>query len=374
MEGLRQNTQVSIIIPIYNAEKYLRRCLDSILKQTHTCLEIVLIDDGSTDASKNICEDYCNRDCRFRYVYQENQGAAVARNNGIDHAMSEYLTFLDADDSIEPMFVEHILTEMLATDSDMGICDINYVNSVTADKQVSKIRFSGRTASANNTNNIFNTVRTFIWGKIYKSKLFANIRFPDLNFFEDLATVPFIAAIASQIVHVPLPLINYYRHHVGSLSENSCNTGDLVAALELLGERLRAANLYDNFADEYKKMFMGQLRFLYRRFGSMQQEESLDNLIRVKEYVLNVFPSLYPLTVHKFYIESTDTLLIHAADKAVLFNDQIIDNIDSADYSIYFNDSIASDFTKPCIKVKRPNATDEESAAYDIAEDIIMTF
>lgn len=372
MGDLRWHTQVSIIIPIYNAEKYLCRCLDSVIKQTHACMEVLLIDDGSTDTSKNICEDYCNRDCRFRYIYQANQGAAVARNTGIDCATSEYVTFLDSDDSIEPMFVEQILGEMLVTKADMGICDIHYINSDTDEKQFSKIRFSDKTANSNNNKSVFNTVRVFIWGKIYKRELFANIRFPDLKFFEDGSTVPFLAAIAKQIVYIPLPLINYYRHRSDSLSENMSTIGDFIEALDILGERLRTANIYDAFVDEYKKMCMGQLRFLYRRFGNMKQQETLDDLNKLKEYVLNVFPVLYPLTAHKFYIDSDDSLLIQAADKAVLFNDQLVNNIDIADYVICFGDCTTEGFSKPIIKLNRPENFDEESAAYDMAEEIIM--
>lgn len=374
MGELWQHTQVSIIIPIHNAEQYLRRCLDSVINQTHACLEVLLIDDGSTDASKTICEDYIRRDCRFRYVYQINQGAAIARNIGIDCVTSEYLTFLDSDDSMEPMFIEQIVKEMLVTDSDIGLCDIYYVNSDTAEKQVSRIRFTGKTASAGNTKNIFNTVRTFIWGKIYRRKLFDKIRFPDLKFFEDLATVPFMAAIASQIVYIPLPLINYYRNRNDSLSENICNTSDLIEALNLLGSRLRVAKLYGDFVENYKKMCMGQLRFLYRRFGDRKQEEVFEQLSMLKKYVINVFPMLQPLTACNFYIENDDRLLVQAIDKAVLFKEQLVKNIDAADYVICFNDCTIMEFSKPIIIVKRPENLDEESAAYDIAEEIVTSF
>lgn len=372
MGDLQQHTQVSVIIPIYNAEKYLRRCLDSVINQTHACMEVLLIDDGSTDASKNICEDYCNRDCRFRYVYQENQGAAVARNTGIDCATSEYITFLDSDDSMDPIFVERILGEMLATKADMGICDIYYISSCTDEKQISKIRFSDKTANANNTKSVFNTVRVFIWGKIYKRELFANIRFPNLKFFEDGSTIPFLAAISNQIVYIPLPLINYYRHRTDSLSENMFNIGDFIEALGILGERLRKVNLYNTFVDEYKKMCMGQLRFLYRRFGNKRNEKTLADLNKLKEYVLSVFPVLYPLTAHKFYINSGDSLLIQAADKAVLFNDQLVNNINIADYVICYSDCAPKAVSKPIIKLDRPDNFAEESVEYDMAEEIIM--
>jgi len=374
MVDLRQRTQVSIIIPIHNAEQYLRRCLDSVMNQTHACLEVMLIDDGSTDRSKSICEEYVRQDCRFQYIYQMNQGAAIARNAGIDCATSEYVTFLDSDDSMEPGFVKQVLTEMLMTGSDIGICDINYVDNETAEKEVSRIRFYGKTASASKTKSIFNTVRTFIWGKIYKRELFDKIRFPNLKFFEDLSIVPFMAAIANQIVYIPLPLINYFRNRNGSLSENAYNIGELIRALDLLGSFLRSSMLYDDFTDSYKKMCMAQLRFTYRRFENRKQENVLEQLCKLKEYVLNLFPQLYPLTECSFYIERDNHLLAQAIDKAVLYNDQIVDNIEVSNYIICFSDCVTEGVSQPTIAIKRPEHMDEESAAYDIAEEIIMAF
>ena len=91
---------ISIIVPVYNVEEYLEECLESICKQTYTDIEVVLVNDGSTDGSKEICEKYCRQDSRFKLINQENQGQSAARNNGVSFSTGEYITFVDSDDVI----------------------------------------------------------------------------------------------------------------------------------------------------------------------------------------------------------------------------------------------------------------------------------
>ena len=90
---------ISVIIPVYNVEKYLHRCLDSVIEQTYKNLEVILIDDGSTDHSGEICDDYAAKDVRIHVIHQENQGVSAARNKGLDNVKGEYITFVDSDDS-----------------------------------------------------------------------------------------------------------------------------------------------------------------------------------------------------------------------------------------------------------------------------------
>ena len=100
---------VSVIVPVYNAEQYLRPCLDSVLAQTYPTLEVILVDDGSTDASAGICREYCEKDGRFRLIRKENGGASSARNRGLDNATGTYLYFLDSDDEIVPEAIEKLV-------------------------------------------------------------------------------------------------------------------------------------------------------------------------------------------------------------------------------------------------------------------------
>ncbi|MBP3602570.1 MAG: glycosyltransferase family 2 protein [Lachnospiraceae bacterium] len=118
------NQLVSIIIPIFNADKYLERCLESVLSQTYYNLDIILIDDGSTDNSKKICEKYRDKDQRITYIYQLNKGNTAARKTGMSMARGKYVTFVDADDWIEPNCIEALLLEVIKSKADVVMSNI----------------------------------------------------------------------------------------------------------------------------------------------------------------------------------------------------------------------------------------------------------
>ena len=115
--------KVSIIVPVYNAEKYLHRCIDSILRQTLTDIEVILVDDGSFDSSGKICEEYARKDSRLQVIHQKNAGVAVARNTGLDIASGEYIAFVDSDDYIEPNMYQSMMQVANQYDCDVVLCD-----------------------------------------------------------------------------------------------------------------------------------------------------------------------------------------------------------------------------------------------------------
>lgn len=119
---MNQENMVSIIIPVYNAEKYLHRCVDSVLKQTYQNLEILLIDDGSEDGSGAICDEYADQDCRVRVIHKENTGVSDTRNVGLDSASGEYILFVDSDDYIDEVMVENLFDRALKDNSDIVMC------------------------------------------------------------------------------------------------------------------------------------------------------------------------------------------------------------------------------------------------------------
>ena len=113
---------VSIIVPIYNTERYLNKCLESIRTQTYSDIEVIMIDDGSTDSSKNIANSYVKRDDRFRLLAQENAGVSAARNHGLDVAQGEYILFVDSDDWLEPQMIEKLVHNMIEYSTDISAC------------------------------------------------------------------------------------------------------------------------------------------------------------------------------------------------------------------------------------------------------------
>ena len=117
---------VSIIVPIYNTARYLPACLDSIIAQTHHNLEIILIDDGSTDHSGQIADNYAKKDSRIKVTHQKNQGQSAARNLGLTMIKGEYVSFLDSDDEIKPTFIEKLLTPLVNSNASLSVCGMHY--------------------------------------------------------------------------------------------------------------------------------------------------------------------------------------------------------------------------------------------------------
>ena len=124
-----KNPLITVIVPVCNVAKYLRRCLDSVISQTYQNLEIICVDDGSTDHSSEICEQYALKDERVKVFHQENQGVSAARNKGLDMVAGEYITFVDSDDYIQSDMLERLYSELSKSEASYVICGYNVVNS-----------------------------------------------------------------------------------------------------------------------------------------------------------------------------------------------------------------------------------------------------
>lgn len=122
-----ETTTVSIIVPVFNVEKYLPKCLDSILAQTHHQLEVILIDDGSTDESSHLADEYSLKDKRIRVIHQDNGGVSVARNVGLDMATGDFVAFMDGDDWVDVNWIESQLETLKKWDADIAVCGCELV-------------------------------------------------------------------------------------------------------------------------------------------------------------------------------------------------------------------------------------------------------
>ena len=133
---MEQSALISVIVPVYNVEPYLPRCIDSILAQTYSNLEVILVDDGAKDASGAICDDYAGKESRIKVIHKENGGLSSARNAGIDIARGEYLAFVDSDDWIEPDAYEYMLEQMLQSGAKLACAGRYDVNGETGEKKI----------------------------------------------------------------------------------------------------------------------------------------------------------------------------------------------------------------------------------------------
>nr|WP_297705745.1 glycosyltransferase [uncultured Butyrivibrio sp.] len=179
---------ISIICPVYNVEKYLVRCISSLICQTYANIEIILVDDGSTDNSGKICDDYAGKDNRISVIHKENGGLSSARNTGIDVASGDYILFVDSDDSISPRIIEDFYARIIDTESDMVIGGIKrvdeqgkYLDSLDwgEDAVVSKHEYWVRFFEQKNG------LGVVVNGKLYKKRIFDDLRFDEGKIFED---------------------------------------------------------------------------------------------------------------------------------------------------------------------------------------------
>lgn len=206
---------ISIIIPIYNLEIYLENCIDSIIKQTYKNLEIILVDDCSTDGSINICRTYEKRDKRVKVIKKmRNEGAGMARNAGIDIAQGQYIMFVDGDDFIAYDCVEEIYAILIESQGDIAMClgkpvyDFERIASMEAEKLTNYECMSSVQALENICYQ--RKITPGPWGKIFKSELFKNLRFPDTG-YEDLAIMYRLIDKARLIVFSPVEKYYYLQ-------------------------------------------------------------------------------------------------------------------------------------------------------------------
>ena len=192
---MNAETLISVIVPVYNVERYLEKCVASICAQTYKKLEIILVDDGSTDSSGTICDKLAKEDSRIVVIYQKNAGLSEARNAGLEIAKGEYLGFIDSDDYIVPQMYEKMLGRIYTDGSDMALCSFvkvdEYGNQLGSVMHLSDSVISGKDAFLRISENAkFNYGYILAWNKLYKKELFNAVRFPVGKVNEDLFTIP----------------------------------------------------------------------------------------------------------------------------------------------------------------------------------------
>ena len=185
---------ITLVIPVYNVEAYLLDCLESVRKQRFQDFEAILIDDGSTDGSGAICNQYAKRDSRFRAIHQENKGLSDARNSGIEQAAGEYISFLDSDDFIGDQYLSYLYGLITEAQADISVCGFaevdaagNRVKSSETLKPSARLyqgAESGLRALLKEK-----SITTAAWGKLYRTELFREVRFPSGRYHEDIFTI-----------------------------------------------------------------------------------------------------------------------------------------------------------------------------------------
>ena len=237
---------ISVIVPIYNVEEYLVRCLESLKIQTYPDYEVLMIDDGSTDSSGMIAESFADND-KFRYFRQKNQGQGAARNTGIEKAKGKYLAFVDSDDWVSKDYLKTMYDALVSADADVTNCHTEYVwssgkhapNPVTnlpEEKTTDILKFLENTSFAS-------------WNKLYKKELFDDIRFPVKMKYEDYACIPQVIGRAKSVICIEDTLYYYFQRD-NSTIHSSENLRDMLKAQRIL-ESSSLAEKYPQVLQRY---------------------------------------------------------------------------------------------------------------------------
>jgi len=181
-----EQAKISIIVPVYQVDKYLRRCLDSIVNQTYKNLEIILVEDGSSDNSPAICEEYAQKDGRIIVIHQHNQGVSVARNTGLDMVTGDYIGFVDSDDWVELDMYEKLYKAIIENEADISIAGCYWeTQRERAERPVDFVKYHSPTTMLEGTIFGKNIAISAVWSKLYRKKLFEITRFVPNVYSED---------------------------------------------------------------------------------------------------------------------------------------------------------------------------------------------
>lgn len=284
------NVLISVILPIYNISEYLDKCMNSLLSQTYTNLEFVMVDDGSTDGCKEICDLYLDVDKRIKVFHKENGGLSDARNYGIICSRGEYITCIDPDDFVDNDYIEYLFYLIKKYNSKMSICQhrIMYDNGIikelgsSGDEKIETERCLERML-------YHDVIDTSAWAKLYHRSLFENVKYPKGKIFEDIATTYALMMKCDRIAVGYESKYTYIFHNNSIVnSEFKPNKFDLIEMTDKM-----ANDIIKSFPNLERAIIRRQV---YARFSTLNQmlncygyDEQRKSIIKfIKKYKLQV--------------------------------------------------------------------------------------
>ncbi len=210
---MAKNPLITIIVPVYKVEKYLDKCVNSILGQTYTNIEILLIDDGSPDQCGSMCDSYSLLDSRIKVVHKKNGGLSDARNAALDIMTGDYVTFVDSDDYLDVDYISRLYLSLLQNEADISVCNYYFYYERTC-KITPAFNTNKKTSVLNNKEALSDllykkSMETSAWGKLYSKDIFQNLRYPVGKLYEDIATTYKAFIKAQKVVSISSPLYYY---------------------------------------------------------------------------------------------------------------------------------------------------------------------
>ena len=237
--------KVSVIVPIYNVEKYLEKCINSLLSQTLEDIQIILVNDGSKDNSGNIAKEYeQNNKDRVIYVEKENGGLSDARNYGLKYATGDFIAFLDSDDYIEKNAYEEMYNKAIEENADYVECDFiwEFPNKIRVDKQY----------PYKNKKEMLSFVRVVAWNKLIKRQLITdnNLEFPKGLRYEDIEFTYKLIPFVNKFAYVDKPFIHYVQREGSIANVQNERTAEIFTVLDNVIEFYKKNNIYEKYRDE----------------------------------------------------------------------------------------------------------------------------
>lgn len=278
--------KLSVIVPVYNVEKYLERCVNSILNQNYENMEIILVDDGSKDSSGELCDVLAKRDNRIKVIHQKNGGLSAARNTGIDNADGYYIDFLDSDDELLPNVFNDLIPLMEKHKLDMISYSLQKVNP----NRIKKGNYTGKFTIVDGKSALIDEIMhdgACVTNKIYTKKAIGNIRFPVGRLFEDTAVSFKFIANCSKVGIIDKAYYNYY-YNPSSISNTSFNVKarwDFVLAREDVYKYCVENNLpYENANSFLIKALLSCLTALYANGDSGDYYKAINEMMNKYKY------------------------------------------------------------------------------------------
>lgn len=335
---------ITVVIPIFNTAPYLRKCLESVIHQTYSDLEIILINDGSTDNSEQLCLEYADKDNRIIYIRKKNEGPGSVRNLGIQLAHGEYFTTIDSDDWWDLTFCAKLLQAAQQFNADITLCDFMNVemnNDTLLSQTPSRMRITpNRTHCAKQEPVLVNTCRTIFWGKLYKSAFLKTIQIEQPHTpFEDMATTPLITVLADRIVRIPEILYYYLRNRSDSITNLPSTKRYFVHALKLIVSHFQEHGLFEHYQQELLKKNHSDVRFVISKMNiSSENDEQRDIQNELCTFLSSTYPQWVNVEKHTFTVIGSEQLQI--AVKRFLFHPErarYFSNIETAiaDQALY---------------------------------------
>lgn len=280
----QEKALISIIIPVYKVEKYLEKCIQSVINQTYENLQIILVDDGSPDNCGKICDEYAKKDHRIEVIHKSNGGLSDARNKGLEIAKGEYIGFVDSDDYIEADMYEVLYNLLKQYNADVSICNFYTVSQ-------GKIAIKNADNGINEYNRIEilkeilsdRNIQSYAWNKLYKKELFDEIKYPIGKKYEDIGTTFYLLEKCNKVV-VTGKSEYYYINRQDSIV-NNVTESTITDYIELIMQR------YDYIEENIKELSSYNKDYLKRILKTA--EKDIKSLNEVGDYTKKKYEELY---------------------------------------------------------------------------------